>query len=159
MHQYKILNSKEIRSITRTLEEHYGIKNLKLDYGFLINKDNKIYLVNKDFSKIDQEGLKINSVGLYFAEYRKGFVRLSIEGSQIIGKLATKNIANLNEEELNDWVTGKDLVYGEADFEGFVIIKNNNDFFGCGRYKDGAVFNYISKDRRIKALTSSADVE
>lgn len=159
LNQYKILNSKEIKEIIKIIEEHYGIKNLKLHYGFLKNNQNKLFLVDRDFSNIDLKDLRINSIGLYFGEHRNDTMRLSIEGSQIIGKFATKNIAEINETELNDWVTGKDIVYGEANLGGFILIKNNNDFLGCGRYKDGIIFNYISKDRRIKALTGLTDTE
>lgn len=159
MEQYTILNSKEIRAIVNLLKEDYGIKDFKFDCGILKSTKNKLYLISMDLSKADLRNLRINSIGMYFAEYRDGFIRLSIEGSQIIGKLATKNVAELNEEELNDWVVRNNIVYGEAELDGFVIIKHKGDFFGCGRYKEGIISNYISKDRRIKALTISADTE
>ena len=41
-------------------------------------------------------------------------------------------------------------IKSEQEFVGFVIIKKNEDFLGCGKYKEGIILNYVSKARRIK---------
>ena len=52
MPELKILNNKEIKEIYRLVEKQWGAK-IKLDYGFLKNNKNRIFVVNKDISKID----------------------------------------------------------------------------------------------------------
>ena len=32
---------------------------------------------------------------------------------------------------------------------GFVIIKNRDDFLGCGRVVDSKLLNYVQKERRV----------
>jgi NOL1/NOP2/fmu family ribosome biogenesis protein len=86
---------------------------------------------------------------LYFAETGDDRVRLSIEGSQIIGKIATKNILEVDEETAKKWIKGGDIP-SEQEFEGFVIIKNGSDFLGCGKYRQKTILNFIPKARRIK---------
>lgn len=150
MSELKILNSKEVKEILKLIENQWNAK-LKLNYTFLKNNKNRVFIVNKDLSKIDFLKLRINSLGMYFCEINNPNIRLSIEGSQIIGPTATKNIVEINEEQTKQWFKGEDLEF-KGNYKGFVIIKSNNDFLGSGQYKDGRVLNYISKSRRVNSL-------
>lgn len=155
MQQLKILNSKEMKEILNLIEKQWGAK-LKLDYAFLKNQKNRIFIINKDISKIDLSKLRINSIGMYFCELNKAGIRLSIEGSNIIGKKATKNIIEINEQQTKQWLRGEDLEI-KGNYSAFVILKHNNDFLGTGKYKDNKVLNYVGKERRIstqKLITS-----
>ena len=148
MPQLKILNKKEIKQILNSIEKQWGAK-LKLDYGFL-KKDNRIFVIEKDIAKIELSKLRINSIGLYFCEIYDG-VRLSIEGSQIVGKAATKNIAEIDGEQARRWLKGEDLEL-KGNYSGFIILKNKDDIFGNGKYKNGNILNFVSKERRINAI-------
>ena len=103
----KLLNKKQVSHILNELKGYYGIKELDIDYSFFQNKD-KIYLISKEFRNLNTKDLRINNIGLYFLDIEKG-LRLSIEGSQIIGKKATKNIHELNDQEIREWLRGYDL--------------------------------------------------
>lgn len=147
MPQLKILNNKEIKEICKLIEKQWGAKP-KLDYGFLQNNKNRVFIISKDISKIDLSKLRLNSVGMYFCEIDDKGIRLSIEGSQIIGPKATKNVVELNEEETKKWFKGENLEI-KGDYSGFLIIKNNNDFLGTGKYSNGKILNYVGKSRRV----------
>lgn len=146
---FKILNKKESSRILDRIKEQFGIKELKLDYGFIESKE-KIYIISKSLGKIDYKQLRINNIGLYFCSLEKNGIRLSIEGSQLIGKKATRNVIDIMDEELVYWMNGESLV--RKNVFGYVLIKHNNDFLGCGYAKDGLIINYIPKERRIKEL-------
>jgi len=120
----------------------------KLDYVFLINNKNKVFIVNKDIANIDLNKIRINSVGLYIAEFSNNEIRLSIEGSQLIGPNSKKNIIELNEKEAREWLKGKDLER-ETEIEGFAIIKHNNDYLGSGKSTKQRILNFIPKTRRL----------
>ena len=143
----KLLDKKEIKKIIEELKDYYGVKELSLDYAFIKNNDNKIHIISNDFKKLNTKDLRINGLGLYFLDVSKG-LRLSIEGSQIIGKKATKNIHELNNEELKDWLRGYDLDCD--DIYGYKLIKNKNDFYGIGFASNNKIKNFIPKSRRIK---------
>jgi|TARA_B100001971_G_scaffold84700_1_gene78292 NOL1/NOP2/fmu family ribosome biogenesis protein len=152
MPQLKILNTKEIKQILKLIENQWNAK-LKLNYAFLKNNKNRIFIINKDISKIDLEKLRINSIGMYFCETRNDKIRLSIEGSQIVGPKAMKNIVEINSLQVKQWMKGEDLeIENKGDYNGFVIIKHNNDFLGTGKYKDGKVLNYVGKSRRVSII-------
>ena len=148
MPELKILNSKEIKEIYELVEKQWGAK-IKLDYGFLMNPKKRVFVVSKDISKIDISKLRLNSVGMYFCEFDKLGIRLSIEGSQIVGPMAIRNVVELDEEETKKWFKGEDLEKECSDCSGFVVLKHNKDFLGNGKYKNGKILNYVGKTRRI----------
>ncbi len=148
MQNLKILNSRETKNIYKLLKERFSFDKT-LDYSFLINNKNRIYMINKDFSEIDIEKIRINSIGLYFGETFHNEIRLSIEGSQLIGKDCTKNILELNEKESKEWLKGIDIDK-EVEDRGFVIIKHDKDFLGCGKAVESKILNYVPKNRRLR---------
>ena len=147
MQNLKILNKKEIKNILKLIKKQWDC-DIKLDYTFLKNEKDKLYIVTKEISKIDLDKLRVNNFGIYFATMAENTLRLSIEGSQIIGPNAKKNILELDEEETKQWLKGIDLEKQTKE-KGFVIIKNNNDFIGCGKAVEKKILNYVPKARRI----------
>lgn len=146
--KWKILNSKEVRAIAETVKQQWG-SSLSLGCGFLEGKDGDIFLISRDVEKLDLQQLRINSLGLYFGQLRNDGLRLSIEGSQVIGKAATKNIVELNDAEFKLWLRGEDVEKTLDGCSGYVIIKHSNDFIGCGRFKGGKILNFVPKARRV----------
>jgi len=142
-----ILSKREVKNIIKQIQENFGIESLKLDYLFFKNNDNKIYLLSKEFSNIDQTKFRINNLGLYFAKIEPFGFRLSIEGSQLIGPKATKNILEINNYE--EWMKGNDIVADEK-FKGCVLVKYKDKFLGSGFYSKGKIINFIPKSRRVR---------
>jgi len=143
------LNSKDLKVIRKSMEVMYGLIN-RLDYVFMISKKNDIYIINNEFRTLDLDNLRANSVGIYFGEFKNNEVRLSIEGSQIVGPFANKNILKVDSKLAKMWMYGLDIPCKE-EFSGFVIIfnKDNNDYLGSGRYKENKILNHVPKGRRI----------
>jgi len=144
----KILGKKEVRKIIDELKDYYGIKELNIDCLFLKNNQDRIFIISKDFRLLNARDLRVNGLGLYFLNASKG-LRLSIEGSQIIGKKAGKNVHKIDDGDLKDWLKGYDLDCDES-LKGYQIIKNKNDFYGVGFASNEKIKNFIPKERRIK---------
>ena len=146
------------------LDNKFGF-NGELDYAFLMNEKNKVYLVNKEFGKIDFENIRINSVGMYFAEFREPELRLSIEGSQLVGNGCDRNMIGLDKEQIYSWLRGQDIEINDIDGDNLINVKDGSyvllfnlddkkdlkEFLGCGKFKGGKVMNFVPKERRIKA--------
>ncbi len=143
--------SSEVRRILKKIKEEYDVEDeilrtLEKDFRWFRNREGKIFLVKKEIFPLANQ-IKYHRFGLYFARIERGDkIRLSIEGSQIIGPYAKKNVIEIGYEELKKWLAGADL---EKDGSGFVIIKSNNYFAGSGLAKNGKIKNYIPKERRI----------
>jgi NOL1/NOP2/fmu family ribosome biogenesis protein len=148
----KPLNRKEAGKILETINSDFGCDaDFMLDmYYFFISDKNKVYIVNMKIGEIPLDNIRLNSHGLYFCEMSDEKIRLSIEGSMIIGKHATKGILELDNATARLWMKGNDIEC-DAGLNGFAIIKNGNDFLGCGKCVNGKVYNYIPKVRRINS--------
>lgn len=150
MESLKILNTREKKDILRLIKKQWNA-DFDTDLVFLLSSKKKIYLVNKDFSRVDEKHMRIEKVGLYFGEIEVSEIRLSIEGCQMIGPIAKKNIIELSDGEVKVMFHGNDLIKKDLgkDRRGFVILKNNSDFIGCGKVRGEEILNYIPKTRRI----------
>lgn len=163
MEHLKIMNAKEKKEIFGIVKEQWGadIRKIMGDMVFLRSRKDNIYVISKDFEKLNDKNLHIDSVGLYFAEFRSGIkheFRLSIEGSQLIGPLADKNVAELGKEEAKQWFRGEDIKKYIAKCQGYIILKTSSvsglDYIGCGKYKEkeNVILNYVPKTRRIAGI-------
>ncbi len=149
---WKILNSREIKEVKKKLIAWLG-ELPELDYGFLLNEKNKVYLVSKDIAEVDLSSLRLDRIGLYFAELMEsGEIRLSVEGSQLAGPFAKQGIYELNEEQLRIYFIGRDLVVAETLENQFYLLRYGNDFLGSAKYKNGKFLNFFPKIHRTEEL-------
>jgi NOL1/NOP2/fmu family ribosome biogenesis protein len=146
----KILNKKQIKEILALIKQQWNA-DIDLDYAFLKDKDDKIFIINKEFAELDLTKLRINNIGLYFAQKMIDGLRLSIEGSQIIGPKAKKNILELNKKQTKEWFQGNDIEV-KTEMQNYVILKHESDFLGTGKIKENKILNYIPKARRLKTF-------
>lgn len=154
--ELRILNSREKKPIYVMLYNQFGFDE-KLDYVMLISIKNKIYLMSKDFSREMIDDLKDINIGVYFGELKDTEIRLSLEGSQLIGPKCSKNIFVIDDELVKKWIIGEDIEY-DCEINSFVILKNNlGDFIGCGKAKDGKILNFIPKNRRVNIIEYEED--
>lgn len=147
MFKPNFLNTREAKKIKEMLFNQWGVE-LEGDYFLIRTEQDRIYLINKDISVLDFNKIRLDSIGLYFGRIAVDGLRVTVEGSQMIGKYAKKNICEINKEQLIQWFRGEDLNV-EQEFSGHVIIKYNNDYVGCGKYRDHKVLNFLSKNRRL----------
>jgi len=145
-----LLGSKEVKELKKKILEQWGCS-CDMDFCFFKNRDNKLFIANRDILKLDLSHLNVNSIGLYFARISHGELKLSIEGSQLIGPKATKNIVELDDEQFWEWIRGLDVAF-HGESKSFVIVKHNSDFYGCARHKEGKLMNMVPKERRIRRL-------
>jgi NOL1/NOP2/fmu family ribosome biogenesis protein len=143
----RALSGRDIKPVLALIKDQWGAA-VDFPWAWYQSTKNDLFVVSKDIVKIDARMLNINSVGLYLGEIKHGELRLSIEGSQLIGPHAAKNIVELNEKELRQWLRGEDLVK-DVSATGFVIMKSSEDFVGCGKVKEGRILNFVPKARRL----------
>lgn len=146
----EILKKSERKKILKILEERFGFEDLR-DFYLLKMGKNRVRIIHKDFDKVNLEGMRVRFLGLEFCILtKKEEVRLTIEGSQIIGRKAKKNVLLVNEEAAKEWMNGKTpVIKGKNVEEGFVIVKWKDDILGCGRYAKNKLWSFVPKWRRV----------
>jgi len=132
--------------ITEFLEKQFGVDKsdfLNLNLEFEERGKHRVYAFKKCQIEVPEY-----HYGLYFGTLEKNGIRLSIEGSFIVGKLAKKNVIELDDEDARRWMRGEDL---KLPVKGYVILKWKNFFLGCGKGNGKIVKNYVPKERRIQS--------
>jgi len=155
MKTIKFLSSKELKPIVAFIKTHFGCTFVP-EEAWVENED-RLYLISRDLEKIDLSALRINSLGLYVGEWRHEELRLSIEGSQLFGPHAKKNVIELSSHELLAWLRGEDML--KSGEEGFVIVRYKTDYVGCGKIKEGKLLNFVPKIRRLMVAHPIGEVE
>ncbi|MFP4400436.1 MAG: methyltransferase RsmF C-terminal domain-like protein [Candidatus Woesearchaeota archaeon] len=144
----RILKSKEAKKIISDINSHWD-SSLDIspdEYVFTMNEKERIQITKKEVYSLD---INNYSTGIYFGSIMAGGFRLSIEGSQLVGATAKKNILDLDFESAKRWMKGEDIDVSENRSNEFVIIRHDDDFLGSGKLKDGYILNYVPKPRRV----------
>ena len=171
----KILNKNQSQKILRQLDEQFGIKKIP---GLIFTLGGeRLFLFSGSFTEKQIKQLsniiQIERLGVYFAKQEHEEIRLSIEGSQIFKDQITKNIFELTESQVEEWMMGRELLFSDIFGvnnlaktreggrvgtspesktlpKGFVIMKYKDNFLGCGKASAEKIGNFIPKNRRLK---------
>lgn len=155
--QLTILNSKEVKHIREIVIKQFGFF-LQEDFAFLKNNQDKIFIVNKDITRIDLKKLILDKLGLYFAEINDSEVRLSKEGAQLLGieaeqnKKELKNVVELDDSQLKQYFLGQDLESDLGPENRLVLLRYKKDIIGCAKYKQGKILNFLPKIHRGEVI-------
>ena len=122
-------------------------------YAFSASYQQKIFLLSKDYSSLDTNGLRINNMGMYFAKKEREGLRLTIEGAQLLH--AKKRVISLTKEQAEQWMQGEDIPM-EGN-QGFVILHAGEDILGCGMLKNNLLRNMTPKERRLRSITQTEE--
>lgn len=147
----EFLNSKKCKEVYALIEKQYGAKIPKI-YVFALNNKGKIYAVNSEIGYLNRSNYNVDRLGLYLGRYSHEGIRCSIEGSQLIGKYASKSVLVLDESQRLDWVTGKDVDLNEDHEDRLVLVKHKSDFIGGGKVRSNKLLNAVPKSRRLRVV-------
>jgi len=128
--------------VLELLERQFGISPSKLELRLKPGGGGRWYAYREC-------GLEVEEAhpGLYFGTLERDGFRLSVEGSHLVGRLATRGVVELTREQALRWMLGEDV---EAEVEdGYVILRYAGYFLGCGRARGGVVKNFLSASRRL----------
>ena len=147
----KILSRRERQEIENYLHEQFGIENIP---GTLIQKgEERIFIFTGSLSEGEinkiRDAVFIERIGIYFAKIIESDVKLSIEGTILLGEQIKKNVYELDANQVEPWMKGQDLDI-KTGKKGFLIVKYKDDFLGCGKASEEKIGNFIPKSRRLK---------
>lgn len=147
----KILNSKEKQEIVNILNKQFGIEQID---GMIIKiGEERLFLFDgglneKELRKIESI-VQIERIGVYFGKFQNDMIRLSIEGVQLLQNQIKRNIFEIPEDQIENWLMGQDLLI-ETGKRNFLIMKYKEDLIGMGKASESKIGNYIPKSRRLK---------
>jgi NOL1/NOP2/fmu family ribosome biogenesis protein len=147
------LSKEEVKEIEKIVEKNYGAKFSLKEFLVAKGKEEKIWIASKEILNFDFSKLNINSFGLNFGKLKRNDkIHLTIEGSQMVGKTATKNLVVLDEESVIKFMQGMDVKPKEeinCEYHNFVIVKYKDKILGSSLLTEEGLKNMIPKSRRI----------
>lgn len=147
----RILDSGEIKEIERIIEKNYGTKLDLKKFGVFKTKDEKIWIGSRKIFELQLAKMTVNLIGLYIGKLKRNEkMHLSTEGSQLIGKTATKNVVVLSEAE--KFLSGSNIKPDKeinCDYHNFVIVRTEKEILGCSLLIEEGIKNLVPKSRRI----------
>lgn len=154
MKQINFLNSKDYKAIAKQINDQWDADFTFEDFVVKTQKD-KVYIISRDIENIDYKKQNIEMIGLYIAHIHPdhGELRLSIEGSQIVGPKAKKNVIDIGKLS-KLWMAGQDVPF-KTDCKGMVIIKSGNDWMGCGKIVEKEVEVFDEEGNSHKEMQTS----
>ncbi|MFX1566570.1 MAG: hypothetical protein ACFFCH_11315 [Promethearchaeota archaeon] len=132
--------------IWQLLYSQFGIPKLA-GYRFLKSGRKRIRLISNAAFALLSELPYTGTTGLYLGEYSPTAFRLSMDGAQLLGDHATKQIVRLTARQAEAWLRGESVNY-EDDRRGYVIVTHNGTILGCGSISHGTLRSYVPKIRR-----------
>ena len=151
MEYIKILSEQEKRKIENQLHAQFGIK--EIPGKIVMRGEERLFFFT---GEIDEDGIRkleqsapIEKVGVYFAKLINEEIKLTIEGTQLLKEQITKGIFQINDSQAEEWMMGRELNL-KSGLRGFVVMKNNDDYLGCGKASQEKITNFIPKSRRLK---------
>jgi len=151
---YIYINKKDMKVFLEKINKRFDIAyDFYKDYVFVRSSD-KIWIVSQDVLKHDFRKLRIEGIGFVFGRIIKDDIKLTTNAVQLFGKYAKKNVFDLSEEEAELFIRGLDLNKYLDTTDGYVILRNNGDYLGLGKYisSQHLIKNLVPKARRIKRL-------
>ncbi len=90
----------------------------------------------------------VEFMGLYLFKQELGYLRIGFDGALLLKGQFSKNVAELTESQVLEWMNGKNLQMSLA--RGIYVVKCGEDVFGCGISDGHNLINFVPKERRIR---------
>ena len=150
----EILDKEDVERLQGIIEKNYGGEFNLRDFGVMIGSEERIWLASKDVFLFDSARLPVNSIGLNFGKMKKNEkLRLTIEGSQLVGKTAERNVATVSDADAMRFLRGEDMnpvIKEGCEEHNFVIVKTESrTVIGSAMLAEGRLKNFLPKSRRI----------
>jgi len=146
----KLITSKDKKKIIEKLNSQYGINEIPYQLIMFGKEKTRIFSgdIQKEILEIFDREMRIENAGLYIIKEESDGLRLTFDALSIFKNQITKNIIEIDDKNAEEWLRGNDLQI-KSD-RGFKILKNNNEFIGCGKSTGEKITNFVPKERRIK---------
>ncbi|MEM4702978.1 MAG: hypothetical protein QXP53_00620 [Candidatus Pacearchaeota archaeon] len=153
----EVLSRKKKKEIHESMAKNYGIE-INQQHNFIKTGKYKLRIFTGNISESELNilnyTLKIDNIGLFFANVKEKELRLSFDAAIMFGKKATKNVIKINKDQVREWMQGKDIEILNIKFDSrFVLIKYKKDILGCGKVSGNRLLNFVPKERRTNLIT------
>ena len=148
------LKKRDVQEILISLNNMFGINpEIFKENVFYRTGKESIWITTPQALDLIPSPININNIGINFMKIdSRGDMRLTLDGTTLFGKHATKNVIQITDEEFDYVIRGIDLSPKPELEPGYYILKHEKDFIGCAKNSNTKILVYTPKNRRIKNL-------
>ncbi len=147
----KFLSSKEKKQYIEKLNSQFGIS--ELPWLLIETGKDKVRAFSGDLTRGDINKIariaNVELIGMYLFKEELGGIRFGFDGSMMLKDKISKNILGADEEQVKEWLLGKDLNIKLA--KGVYVVTHAGDTLGCGMSDGEKLINFVPKERRIRS--------
>lgn len=125
------------------LEQRFGVGKGDLQDYRLKRVSGDIWLISDD---LDTE-LETETEGFRFLRVTGRGLKPTTYALQFLGDCISKNVVELDKQQLLKLLRREEMIEDEAESEGYVALKYGERIVGCGMYKEGVVSSRVPKGR------------
>ncbi len=126
--------------VLKALKEQFGVE--VIPFKLKIMGKGRIYAYFDCFPEVEEY-----HSGVYLGRIERDGVRLSIEGCYLLKDRIKRNVKEVSYDEMLKWLRGEDI---EGKEKGYVVLRWNDYFLGCGKGNGKIIRNFVPKERRIR---------
>lgn len=139
----EVTTEEERRELLCFLEERFGLSPSLFDEYVILKGSTNYWLFPKTEHLNLLKKLSPEAVGLIFLRKVSNYLKPTSTFLQRFGKYATKNIVELNEDQLKLLQSNYKIPISLPLEEGYVILRDENWILGCGLYVKGHLYSYL----------------
>ena len=151
--EIEILDKADKKKLLQELKV-YGIE--RLDY-LLVRVGQRLRIFSGIIGKNELirliGSLPVDNLGLYFASLKEG-MRLNLDAADLLEGQISGGVIDVDDESARKWFSGENIEIAEsldnAERDSFLIIKNNSDIIGIGKFTGSKILNFLPKERQIR---------
>jgi NOL1/NOP2/fmu family ribosome biogenesis protein len=128
------------------LEHQFGVKRQPA-CRLLRSGQYRIRIISQNAYELVSQMPRVEMAGLYVGECRPNGIRLSLDGAQLFGPQAVRQVLPLAADQAAAWLRGESAEV-ESSQTGYVIVTHDSDILGCGSLSGNRLHNFLPKDRR-----------
>ncbi|OIO41172.1 hypothetical protein COU56_05010 [Candidatus Pacearchaeota archaeon CG10_big_fil_rev_8_21_14_0_10_31_9] len=156
MTKLEILDKTKKKKIIENLNENYGVENMHHLFIRSGNDKIRIYSGGLSWEELNNFGksLRVELIGASLGKIEEDNLRVNFDILNLpeIKSQINKNIVEISDSEVLEWLKGKSLEINTEIItkNDLVVVKNNQDLLGVAKNRKAYIQNYVPKERRIK---------
>jgi len=130
--------------VTALWLERFGIPDSAFNGYRFYRKAQSVWAV----SDVDLPALSYEALGMRMMDLKGRVWKPTTCALQIFGRLATKNVVHLNEDQAEAFLAGGTRLIESATEPGYAVVFYRGEVLGCGLYSRGRLVSQVPKELR-----------
>jgi len=137
------------KKVFQELTRRFGFPEDLFDDWELVEHEDDVFITTPEAYDFDR--LKIVRKGIRLARVFAHGIKPTTNAVQVFGRHATRNVVDLDSQQVHRFVQGEELQLEVPVEPGFLVVRHDGFAVGVGLYKQGVLKSQVPHSRRTGA--------